>query len=275
MLNSLKYLFKRRNMYLLNISFNGRNYHGWQYQENAVSVQGVLKKTVSDIFKLECPYPSGCSRTDTGVHALEFIVTVPELRNIPPDSFRLGLNSFLPEDIRVNSVKIIEGFSDGREFVFGKHYRYMICLKKTASPWAFDMSWHSGYPLDVEKMKQALAHFNGTHDFAGFMGTGSDVKTTVRTIRQSGIFVKDGYMAIDFTGEGFLKQQIRIICGTLVSVGRGRLSPGDIPALIEAKDRSLVPHTLPGKGLFLYKVFSSTEEMLNYKFPETFEGMIW
>lgn len=262
-------------MYLLNISFCGKNYHGWQYQENAVSVQGVVKNILSDIFKKECPYPSGCSRTDTGVHALEFIATVPELQNIPPEKLKKGLNSLLPEDIRINHIERIPGAQDGREFVFGKHYRYMICTKDTASSFGWEYSWHTGYPLDVEKMRKALEYFVGTHDFASFMGAGSDVKSTVRTIRQADILVKDDYLAIDFTGEGFLKHQIRIICGTLAYVGRGKISPDEIPGLIEAKNRLLVPHTLPGKGLFLYKVFRSTDEMMNYKFPDTFKEMVW
>ena len=262
-------------MYVLTLAFCGKNYHGWQSQENAVTIQRVLKDVVSEIFRTETPFPSGCSRTDAGVHALEFIATVPELRNIPPKNFQKGLNSFLPSDIRVTKVEIVEGMHDGREFVAGKHYRYMICTKPAASPFAADYSWHSGYALDIPKMKEAMRHFVGIHDFASFMSAGSDVKTTVRTIHQAKITEFDGYLALDFSGDGFLKHQIRIMAGTLVGVGRGRIEPFEIPGLIEAKNRNLVPHTLPGSGLFLYKLFRTPEEMLTYKFPETFEGMVW
>ena len=93
-------------MYVLTISFCGKNYHGWQFQENAVSIQGILKTTLSGIFKKDCPYPSGCSRTDTGVHALEFIATVPALQNIPPDSLKKGLNSLLPDDIQIGRAHV-------------------------------------------------------------------------------------------------------------------------------------------------------------------------
>ena len=143
-------------MYVLTLAFCGKNYHGWQSQENAVTIQRVLKDVVSEIFRTETPFPSGCSRTDAGVHALEFIATVPELRNIPPENFQKGLNSFLPSDIRVTKVERIEGTYDGREFVAGKHYRYMICTKPAASPFAADYSWHSGYSLDIPKMKEAM-----------------------------------------------------------------------------------------------------------------------
>lgn len=262
-------------MYLLTISFCGKNYHGWQFQENAVSIQGILKNTLSGIFKKDCPYPSGCSRTDTGVHALEFIATVPALQNIPPDSLKKGLNSLLPDDIRILNVEKKDVFQDGREFVFGKHYRYLICTKPVSSPFSSDFSWHSAYDIDVHKMEKALPHFIGTHDFATFMASGSDVKTTVRTIRKARIIQTENHIVLDFTGDGFLKHQIRIISGTLVSVGRGKIHPDEIPSLLEAKNRNLVPHTLPGKGLFLYKLFKSTEEMLSYDFPDTFEGMIW
>lgn len=262
-------------MYILTLAFCGKNYHGWQSQENAVTIQRTLKDVVSEIFRVEAPFPSGCSRTDTGVHALEFIAAVPELRNIPPENFQKGLNSFLPDDIRVMKVERIEGKYDGREFVAGKHYRYMICTKPTASPFAADFSWHSGYPLDVEKMKEAIKHFVGIHDFAAFMAAGSDVLTTVRTIHKARILELDGYLALDFSGDGFLKHQIRIMAGALASVGRGRITPDDIPRLIESKNRNLVPHTLPGSGLFLYKLFRTPQELLDYEFPDTFEGMVW
>ncbi len=274
MLNGSDYFFGW-NMYVLTISFCGRNYHGWQFQENAVSVQGVLKNTLSEIFRKECPYPSGCSRTDTGVHALEFIATVPALQNIPAESLKKGLNSLLPDDIRILSVEKKDNFQDGREFVFGKHYRYLICTKPAHSPFSSDLSWHSAYELDIQKMEHALQYFTGTHDFASFMASGSDVKTTVRTIRKTRIFKTDGYIFIDFAGDGFLKHQVRIMSGTLVGVGKGRIEPDSIPSLINAKDRNVVPHTLPGKGLYLYKLFKSTGEMLSYDFPDTFQDMVW
>lgn len=262
-------------MYILTISFRGNNYHGWQFQKNAVSVQGVLKNTLSGIFKKECSYPSGCSRTDTGVHALEFIATVPALQKIPPESLKKGLNSLLPPDIRIINVEKKEIFQDGRELVFGKHYRYLICNKRPHSPFLSDFFWHSAYDLDFQKMEKAVPHFVGTHDFAAFMAAGSDVKTTVRTIRKARIFQKDGYVILDYAGDGFLKHQIRIISGTLVSVGRGRTDPDEIPELLKSKNPSLVPHSLPGKGLYLYKLFKSIEEMLAYEFPDYFEEMLW
>ena len=200
---------------------------------------------------------------------------MPELRNIPPENFKKGLNSLLPDDIRIIKVEKAEGNRDGREFVAGKHYRYMICTKPAASPFAADFSWHSGYTLDIAKMKEAIKHFVGIHDFATFMAAGSDVKTTVRTIQKAKITEFDGYLALDFSGDGFLKHQIRIMAGTLASVGRGRIEPYDIPRLIEAKNRNLVPHTLPGSGLFLYKLFRTPEELIDYEFPDSFEGMVW
>jgi tRNA pseudouridine38-40 synthase len=262
-------------MYVFRIAFRGSGYHGWQYQENAESVQGVLKKVLSEIFKGDVPFPAGCSRTDTGVHALEFVATFPQIHKIPPDSLQKGMNSLLPDDIRVIGVEERDGFVDGRALVAGKHYRYLICLKNVASPFASDLCWHSVYDLDIAAMHKAVNYFIGTHDFSGFMSTGSEVATTVRTIRKAEITVKGDYLFIDFAGDGFLKHQVRIMSGTLVAVGRKKLQPDDVPVLMKSCDRSLVPHTLPGKGLYLHKLFKSVEEMEKYEFPQTFQGMTW
>jgi len=263
-------------MYLLRLSFCGTKYHGWQYQENAVSVQGILRDKLAKIFKKDCPFPAGCSRTDTGVHALDFVATLPEVLKIPAESLRRGVNSFLPRDIRITEVKIIDGdFLDGRAFVVGKHYRYLICMTETASPFSKDLSWHSAYPLDIPEMQKALDHFIGTHDFTSFMATGSDVKSTVRTIRKAKIRVMNNYLVMDYLGDGFLKHQVRIISGTLAAVGRGRIKADDIPEIIKAKNRNRAESTLPGKGLYLYKLFPTEEEMNVYEFPETFNDMIW
>lgn len=262
-------------MYLLYISFYGAKYHGWQYQDNALTVQEIVHSVLEEILKVKLPYPYGCSRTDTGVHAIEFLATIPNLYDIPADALNKGLNSLLPDDIRVNRVEKRDGFKDARALVSGKHYRYLICTKKTASPFASTLSWHSPYPLDIPEMEKALDFMVGTHDFTSFMSVGSEVKTTVRTISSARILETEDYLIFDFLGSGFLKHQIRIMSGTLVAVGRGRIKSSEIPSIIEAKDRNLVPHTLPGKGLFLCKLFYSKEEMGKYSFPVIFKDMIW
>lgn len=262
-------------MYVLTISFCGKNYHGWQFQTNAVTVQGILKKALCSIFKKEVPFPAGCSRTDAGVHALEFLATIPKLHDIPANSLKKGLNSLLPEDIRVLNIEERDGFRDGRELVFGKHYRYLVCNRETPSPFASKFSWHSPYKLDLPAMEEGIAHFRGTHDFTSFMASGSDVKTTERTILKAEIVKSGDYLFFDFLGEGFLKHQIRIMCGTLIGVGKFKMLPNAIPELIKAKNRELVPQTLPGKGLFLCKVFRTVKEFESYSFPQNFENMTW
>jgi tRNA pseudouridine38-40 synthase len=262
-------------MYLIYLSFNGSRYHGWQFQENAVTIQETVHGVLEEILKIKLPYPYGCSRTDTGVHALEFLATLPNLYDIPEDALRKGMNSFLPDDIRVNRIEKRDGFQDPRYFVAGKHYRYLICRKETASPFGHTMSWHSPYPLDMVEMKKAMEHFVGTHDFTSFMSSGSEVRTTVRNISKARILETGDYLMFDYLGTGFLKHQIRIMSGTLAAVGRGRIKSSEIPSILQAKDRNLVPHTLPGKGLFLCKLFFSEEEMSSYIFPDTFKEMTW
>ena len=263
-------------MYLLRLTFCGKRYHGWQYQENAISLQGILQKKLSRIFKKESPFPAGCSRTDTGVHALEFIATVPEIIKIHPEALKKGLNSLLPGDIRIIEVVNYKGyFTDGRAFVKGKHYRYLICTNDIASPFARDLSWYSAYKLDVKKMQQAIKHFTGTHDFTSFMATGSKVKSTERTIKKTRLVQIGNYLVLDWIGTGFLKHQIRIMSGTLVAIGRGRISVEETPEIIRSKNRDRAGSTLPGKGLYLYKLFSTENEMDTYKFPDTLYSMVW
>ncbi len=262
-------------MYMIYLSFYGHKYHGWQYQDNALTIQEIVHKKLEEILKVELPYPHGCSRTDTGVHALQFLATLPNLYDIPAEALQKGLNSLLPDDIRINKIEKRDGFVDARELVKGKHYRYLICTKKVASPFASNLSWHSAYGLNIDEMNKAISQMTGTKDFASFMSTGSDVKTTVRTVSDARILKMDDYLIFDFKGDGFLKHQIRIMSGTLIAVGRGRIKGSSISEIIEAKDRNLVPHTLPGKGLFLYKLFYSKDEMDRYRFPDSFKEIIW
>ncbi len=264
-------------MYIVHLSFYGTGVHGWQIQKNTPDTfQEYLRKAFVKIFKSnEIPNPCGCSRTDVDVHALEFIATIRAVIDIPCEALEKGLNSLLPHNIRVKKVERVHGFRDARALVSGKHYRYLIYTGPILPPFLHSLVWHSRYGLDTAPMRKAAAHFVGTHDFASFQAADACVKTTVRTIHDIRVSRHGHIVMIDVKGDGFLKHMVRIIAGTLVEVSKKRIHPDEIPSIIHACDRHHAGLTLPGKGLYLYKLFKSEDEIAEYAFPDFHEGMIW
>lgn len=263
-------------MFVLRLSFRGTGFHGWQMQVGVPTIQQTLRAAIERIFDTDqFPNPSGCGRTDEGVHAIDFIATVKAARDIAPDNLRMGLNTLLPRSIRVLSVERREGYRDARTLVAGKHYRYIICRTEVLSPFLDDLVWQSRYPLDIEPMRAAAAHLVGTQDFKSFQASNTDVTETVRTIYHASLQERGPVIVIDVIGNGFLKHMMRILCGTLVSVAKGRIAPDDIPSILAARDRSYAGETLPGKGLYLYRLFEN-ESSLRAAEPEIFSpDILW
>ncbi len=265
-------------MYIIYLCFYGYKVHGWQIQAGSLETfQLILKEAFIKLFKTDdFTNPSGCSRTDADVHALEFISTVKAVVNIPCESLKKGLNTILPPNIRVIKVEKEETYRDARDLVFGKHYRYLIYRGENVSPFFNSLVWHSRYELDIEKMKECIPYLIGTNDFTAFSASDSCAKTKIRTIKDMRINQYGSFIAIDVTGDGFLKQMIRIIGGTLVEAGKNRLAPEQIPSIFESKDRTKAGATLPGKGLYLYKLFRKPEEIDAYKIPDfSPDEMFW
>ena len=239
--------------YLLNISFDGTKYHGWQVQPNGITVQKVMNDSLYELLGVKTSV-TGCSRTDTGVHAREFMCHIDCADNIPEDAFLRGLNSILPEDIAVNDCKEVEPDFHARYNAKGKRYVYGMY---TGNKNVFDGRYflHIDTLPDFQKMNEFAKSVIGTHDFAGFSSSGRSVKDTVRTV--SDCYVKSEQNKIYFTviADGFLYNMVRILAGTALSVGLGRL-PADIAnKVFKYKDRSLAGDTLAPNGLFLDKVF--------------------
>ncbi len=263
-------------MYLLHLSFCGAAYHGWQIQRDVPTVQGTIHEALKRIFDApDLPPPSGCGRTDEGVHAIEFLAAVRAVREIPSDNLRLGLNSLLPADIRIMAVERVSGYRNARTFVTGKHYRYLICQTDTLSPFVEHLVWRCHRPLDVSAMRASLRHLIGTHDFKSFQASNTDVEETVRTIYHAAITETGPLLAIDFVGDGFLKHMVRIVSGTLVEIGRGERTPEEMPDIVTARDRSRAGATLPGKGLYLFKLFRDADEPKNYVIPPLSTDLVW
>ena len=236
----------------LTLEYNGKNYCGWQRQQNGVSVQ---QKVEEALFAL-CQTPitiTGASRTDAGVHALCQVAHFDATASIPPEKYAWALNTKLPRDIRcVQSCLAAEDFH-ARFMAKSKIYCYTVCNRPHAS--ALYNSYHFYHPLDVEAMQSAAACLVGTHDFAAFRAAGSDGKTTVRTIYSAKISRENDFVTITVHGNGFLYNMVRIIAGTLCYIGCGMLPTNAMQRMLETKNRTLGGPTAPPEGLTLQKIY--------------------
>ena len=244
--------------YLLKLSYCGTRFAGFQVQPNANTVQAELMRAAEKIFTVPCRV-TGCSRTDSGVHALEYFATVEPAEggaSIPPEKLPRALGSVLPADIAVMAAKSVPDNFAVRRAVSGKEYVYILWTKEYPNPFLADRAWHYTKPLDVAKMNEAAKHILGAHEFASFMASGSDIVDTLRTVSRCEVVAEyDGTCRIYVASDGFLYNMVRIIVGTLVYVSEGKLAPNEINGVIEAKDRTKAGKTAPAQGLYLNKVF--------------------
>ena len=236
----------------LTIQYNGKNYCGWQKQNNSLGIQGTIENAIKEITKEEVKI-IGSGRTDAGVHALGQVANFNTNCNIPIEKIPNALNSKLPKDISIINAQEMDLEFHSRYSAKGKKYRYMIYNNPYRSPIYNNISYFVKYDLDLEKMKKEAKALIGTHDFKGFMSSGSSVVDTVRTIYDIQIFKQEDLIIIEVEGNGFLYNMVRILVGTLVDIGRGRIDINML-SIIESKSRSMAGHTAPAHGLFLKKV---------------------
>lgn len=241
----------------LRIKYDGTNYHGWQCQDNAVTIQGTIENILSQTFSAPTKVV-GCSRTDSGVHALDYILNFKTDTKIPIDKLPYALNYRLPSDITVLESWIVQDDFNARFSTNGKMYIYQIWNAVFRDPFKDRYSWHYPHKLDIIKMKQAAAHFVGTHDFAGFMASGGQQTTTVRTIRVCSVEQCCGnpqLITISVEADAFLYNMVRIIVGTITDIGNGKIPADHVPDIIRSADRCSGGITAPPHGLFLKKVY--------------------
>ncbi len=236
------------------VEYDGTNYAGWQRQKNALSVQQCLEEALYG-FTGEITCVSGAGRTDSGVHALGQCAHFDTASNLPADKYSYALNAHLPEDIRVVSSCEVDVRFHCSLHAKGKHYRYTIYNATHANAQGRLTSAHIYHPLNVEDMKRAAADLVGEHDFSAYRSAGSDIKTSVRTVHSIEITQRGNYIDIDVKGNGFLYNMVRIISGTLIDIGRGRLEVGAARHALEKMDRKLAGITAPAKGLTMVEVF--------------------
>ena len=240
----------------LRIAYDGTNYHGWQQQPDTATVEGSLIEAASRI--LAIPYEEvifqGASRTDSGVHALGQTAHLDHDTNRDLWDFVRGLNALTEDDICVvHADEVTEAFN-ARHSSRGKTYRYNIWNHRFQHPLRLTRSWNVRKPLDVDAMREAAALLVGEHDFAAFRASDCQAQTTQREITAVEIFADGADITIQVEGTAFLKYMVRIISGTLVEVGKGRLAPDIITRMFEEKERSLGGTTAPPHGLTLISV---------------------
>ncbi len=237
------------NRYFLQLSYKGTRYHGWQVQPNAVSVQEVMEKALSAILREEISV-AGAGRTDTGVHASFFMLHF-DSGVIISDTCNLvfKLNRFLPPDIAVLKIFPVNSMAHARFSAFSRTYNYFISTEK--NPFQIETSYLYTVPLDMEKMNEAAAVLFEYEDFSSFSRLHTDVKTNNCKIYQAEWEREGSQLVFTIKADRFLRNMVRAIVGTLLEVGRGKLSAEDFRKIIEKKDRGAAGASAPAEGLFL------------------------
>lgn len=241
--------------YILKIAYKGTAYCGWQVQPNKPTVQATVQAACEKILGKPLLL-TGCSRTDSGVHALGFVATLcgDDLPNIPVDSLPAAINTTLPNDIAVLESAICpEGFHP-RYDALGKEYIYRIHNSRIRNPFTEETTWHFPKPISVEIANELCSHFVGRHDFASFMAAGSKITDSVREIKYFNARREGDEIIFTVAADGFLYNMVRIMVGTVAERAAGGSGP-DIPSIIASKNRSKAGITAPAKGLTLNKVF--------------------
>lgn len=239
------------------IAYNGAAYHGFQRQDNALSVQEVVEKSIGKLLKTGQVTVYGCSRTDAGVHARRFCFNVHVDSKIPCGGFVKGMNTLLPSDIAVLSCEDVDDDFHARYDTKAKEYVYLINTKPNRDVFLQNLAYHYPYKLDINKMNEAARLFIGEHDFAGFCRAEGKarVKSTVRTIFELDVSRNKGICEIRIRGNGFLYNMVRIVAGTLIYVSEGKRTLNDVKNALETGERTFAGVTLPPEGLYLNEVF--------------------
>lgn len=239
----------------LTIAYDGSAYHGWQVQPEARTVQGTIERALAQLTQGRCRLRAA-GRTDAGVHAEGQIANFHTETQLSCERLRRGANALTPSDIDVLMAEDVALGFDSRRDVIGKHYRYALVNGPRLPPLARGRFHHIRKPLDVPAMAAAARRLVGTHDFAAFRAADCERKTTRRTLFRCSVGrVEGGVLHIDVEGTAFLKHMVRVIAGTLIDVGLGRMPVEAMDDLLARGDRREAGLTAPAHGLTLVEVF--------------------
>ena len=235
----------------LTIEYDGKEFNGWQKQPSKLNIQGTIEQAIKTITGEDVDLQAS-GRTDAGVHALGQVANFKTNSNIPIEKMSIAINCNLKKSIRIVKAEEVEERFHSRLSCKRKTYRYIINNSEIPSAIYRNLETHIPYKLDIEKMKQAVKYFEGEHDFKAFKASGTSSKSSIRTIYKAEVLkMPNNRIYIELTGNGFLYNMVRIISGTLVDVGTGKIKPEDIEKIIESKDRTNAGKTIPPQGLYL------------------------
>ena len=240
-------------VYALTVSYIGTNYSGWQVQKNAVAVQKLIQDAAEKVFGYR-PNVSGCSRTDSGVHALGYVCHVESDKIIPEDKLPLAMNMHLPADISVKNARVEKDDFHARYSALGKEYMYVIRNSRVRDPFTAGLCHTYPFPIDTAALDEAGRAYEGKNDFGAFMSAGSKITDTVRTVYYFRVVRRGDYICIYTAADGFLYNMVRIMVGSL-------LKGTDIKKALESKVRKDAGPTAPAEGLYLNKVFYDEGEL--------------
>jgi len=236
------------------VEYDGTAYGGYQYQNNAPSIQEELEKAITRLTR-ENTRVSGAGRTDAGVHALGQVVAFNTEAGYPPETFVKALNHYLPDDIAVREAHRVDLGFDPRRMALSRLYIYRMYTGATRSPLIRRATYRVGVGLKLKRMRIAARHLEGVHDFAGFAGSLEwPDASTVREIFEARIRSKGDEITMEIEGSAFLPHQVRRMAGALVDVGFGRLSPSEVLAMVDRRPGAAVARSLPPQGLCLSRV---------------------
>lgn len=234
------------------VAYDGTNYHGWQIQDNGITIESELNRCLSALLGEEIRV-IGASRTDSGVHALGNVAVFDTESRMPAEKISYALNQRLPEDIRIQKSEEVSVDWHPRYCDSRKTYEYRIYRGEFPMPVKRLYSYFTYRALDVDKMREAAAYLVGEHDFKSFCQTGAQVESTVRTIHSLEVEEQGADLVIRVCGSGFLYNMVRIIAGTLMEAGQGKRTPQSMADVLAAKNRSAAGPTAPACGLTLIK----------------------
>lgn len=247
----LKMPLKKR--YFIFLSFDGTSYHGWQVQPGKITVQSKLEEALSVILR-EKIKTTGAGRTDTGVHARSFVAHFDSAREDLAENQNIlfRLNTYLPPDISVDDILVVNNQAHARYDAKSRTYRYYISLKK--DPFSRKYTWYRYGNMDIDAMNQASAYLMKYEDFTSFSKLHTQVKTNICKIYEAGWITDNNILVFTIRANRFLRNMVRSIVGSMVEIGTGKMSPAEIENIIMAKDRSAAGVSAPAEGLFLESI---------------------
>ena len=244
------------------ISYDGHAFSGFQRQPDARSVQEELEKTLTRLNRGQVVQVHGAGRTDSGVHALGQVIhfDLPQMRD--QEKLRFALDTQSPEDIDVIDVQAVPDHWHARYAPHHKTYEFLVDIGRPKNPMMRHYATHYPYPLEINRIEEAIQDLVGTHDFTGFTASGTSVQDKVRTITEARVSYDSerNFLVFTFAGNGFLYKQIRNMVGTLLKIGNGRMPIEQMGRILEEKNRDLAGPTAAPNGLYLKEILYLEDE---------------